>query len=140
MGESGLPLLDDMSVRRILKALAPAVERNYVVMEVEKNLLAAERKKAVAMFPSQSFKRICQVRMGEPDEDFKAAVHESILKGKKTKAEAEAKRKRQERDRKKAEELRKKKAEAAKKAREDAAKKAKEARLKKAAGEEVPKE
>merc|ERR1711920_673181 len=138
--ESGLPLLDDMSVRRIIKALAPAVNRNYVVMEVEKNLLSLERKKALAMFPSHSFKRICQVRMGEPDEEFKAVVQESILKSKKAKAEAEAKRKRQDRERKKADELRKKKAEAAKKAREDAAKKAKEARLKKAAGEEVPKE
>merc|ERR1712216_285852 len=133
-------MLDDMSVRRIIKALAPAVDRNYVVMEVKKNLLPEERKKALAMFPSHSFKRICQVRMGEPDDEFKAAVQDSILATKKAKAEAEAKRKRQERDRKKAEDLRKKKAEAAKKAREEAAKKAKEARLAKAKGEEVPKE
>merc|ERR1712203_1048270 len=104
------------------------------------NLLSVERKKALAMFPSHSFKRICKVRMGEPDEEFKASVQETILKGKKAKAEAEAKRKRQERERKKADELRKKKAETAKKAKEEAAKKAKEARLKKAAGEEAPKE
>merc|ERR1711920_687286 len=89
------------------------------------NLLPAERKKALAQFPSHSSKRICQVRMGEPDEEFKAAVQERILDGKKEKAEHEADRKRKERAKKKADELRKKKAEAAKKSREEAAKKGK---------------
>merc|ERR1712087_425816 len=100
--ESGLPLLDDMSVRRIIKALAPALERNFVVMEVKKNLLPEERKKALASFPETLFKRICQARMGEPDDDFKAGVQDQILAKKKGKAEAEAKKKRAEAARKKA--------------------------------------
>merc|ERR1712226_615473 len=64
-----------------------------------------ERKKGVATFPSHSFKRVCQVRMGEPDDDFKAGVLDQILNTKKAKAEKDAQRKRAERDRKKAEEL-----------------------------------
>merc|ERR1712217_757508 len=106
----------------------------------KKNLLADERKKALDAFPAHSFRRVCQVRMGEPDEDFKAGVLDHILAGKKAKAEKEAQKKRDARDRKKAEELRKKKAEAAKKEREEKAKKAKAAREAKAAGKEVPEE
>merc|ERR1712039_395595 len=122
----------------VLKALVPALDRNFVVMEVKRNLLAEERKKALAAFPGHSFRRVCQVRMGEPDEEFKAGVLDHILAEKKSKAENEAKKKRDARDRKKAEELRKKKAEAAKKEREEKAKKAKAAREAKAAGKEVP--
>merc|ERR1712060_799767 len=125
---------------KILKALVPALDRNFVVMEVKKNLLADERKKVLAAFPAHSFRRVCQVRMGDPDEEFKAGVLDHILSEKKAKAEKEAKRKRDARDRKKAEELRKKKAEAAKKEREEKAKKAKAAREAKAAGKEVPEE
>merc|ERR1712060_649832 len=88
--------------------------------EVKANLLAEERKKSLAAFPSQNFKRICQVRMGEPDEEFKAGVTEQILAGKRAKAEEEKKKKA---------ELAKKKAEAAK-----------AARIAKAKGEEVPAE
>merc|ERR1712151_82025 len=108
--------------------------------EVKRNLLSEERKKALAAFPAHNFRRICQVRMGEPDEAFKAGVLDHILSEKKAKAEKEAKRKRDARDRKKAEELRKKKAEAAKKEREEKARKAKAAREAKAAGKEVPEE
>merc|ERR1712217_478921 len=126
--------------RRVLKALVPALDRNFVVMEVKKNLLADERKKALAAFPAHSFRRVCQVRMGEPDEDFKAGILDHILSEKKNKAEKEAQKKRDARDRKKAEELRKKKAEAAKKEREEKARKAKAAREAKAAGKEVEEE
>merc|ERR1712217_908176 len=135
----GLPLMDDQSIRRIISSLAPALDRNFVVMEVKGNLLAESRKKVLARFPSACFNRICQVRMGEPDEEFKNGIQESILSGKKAEAEAVAKKKRAERQRQKEAEERKKKADAARKARDEAAKKAREARLKKAAGEEAEK-
>merc|ERR1712217_575143 len=106
----------------------------------KKNLLADERKKALDAFPAHSFRRVCQVRMGEPDEDFKAGVLDHILAEKKAKSEKEAQKKRDARDRKKAEDLRKKKAEAAKKEREEKARKAKAAREAKAAGKELPEE
>merc|ERR1712087_1078375 len=122
--DSGLQFMDDFSVRRVLKALVPALDRNFVVMEVKKNLLSDERKKALAGFPGHSFRRICQVRMGDPDEEFKSGVLDQILAEKRAKAEREAKKKRDARDRKKAEKARK----------------AKAAREAKAAGKEVPEE
>merc|ERR1712187_886286 len=39
----GMPLLEDMSLRRILSIVAPTLRRNYIVPELRSNLLAAER-------------------------------------------------------------------------------------------------
>merc|ERR1712107_583690 len=107
--------------RQIIETLAPVLKRNFVVMQVKGNLLADERKSALARFPSQYFKRICRVTMGDPSADFTAWVHQKLLAEKQVLAENEAKKKRAEQVRKKAEAERKKKVEAAKKARELAA-------------------
>mmetsp|Transcript_48803 Transcript_48803/g.111156 ORF Transcript_48803/g.111156 Transcript_48803/m.111156 type:complete len:891 (-) Transcript_48803:33-2705(-) len=132
----GLPLMDDLSVSRVISAIAPALQRNYVVMEVKGNLLMDERKALLARFNSADFKKVAQVAMGEPPADFKSYVQELMLKEKTVKAEAEAKRKKAEATRKKLEEEKKRKAEEAKKKRIEDAKKAREAKEGKKEGAE----
>mmetsp|Transcript_45899 Transcript_45899/g.82648 ORF Transcript_45899/g.82648 Transcript_45899/m.82648 type:complete len:866 (+) Transcript_45899:51-2648(+) len=119
----GIPALDDWSVRRVLKAIAPALQRSYIVPELKANLLATEREKALKHFPAQDFKRKAVVVMGEPNADFKARVQKLLLSEKTAKAEAEKKKKAQEAERKRLLELKKKKAEEAKKLKEAAQKK-----------------
>merc|ERR1712085_218298 len=128
----GLQGMDDFSIQRVLRAVAPVVPRNYVVMEVESNLIAEERKEVVRRFSAKMFKTTAHVVMGEPNEEFKKMQLDKLLKKKqleirqkqlmevKKKAEEERKRKADE-IRKKAEEI-KKKNEAAKKAKEAAEK------------------
>merc|ERR1712061_171063 len=97
----GLPLMDDLSVSRVISAIAPVLQRNYVVMEVKGNLLIDERKALLARFTSPNFKKVAQVAMGEPPADFKSYVQELLIKEKTVKAEAEAKKKKAEAIRKK---------------------------------------
>eukprot|EP00404_Azadinium_spinosum_P025042 CAMPEP_0180609066 /NCGR_PEP_ID=MMETSP1037_2-20121125/28564_1 /TAXON_ID=632150 /ORGANISM="Azadinium spinosum, Strain 3D9" /LENGTH=905 /DNA_ID=CAMNT_0022628445 /DNA_START=58 /DNA_END=2771 /DNA_ORIENTATION=- len=97
----GLPFMDDMSVRRIISAIAPAFHRNYVVMEVKGNLLAEERKEVLARFAGPDFKKVAHVTMGEPPAEFKSYVQELLLKDKVVKAEAEARSKKAEANKKK---------------------------------------
>jgi len=135
----GLTAMDDLSVRRVLQAVAPLVPRNYVVMEVKENLTTDDRKTALKRFNNPVYKKVARVVMGEPDQEFKDVVHSRILKEKKEKAEADAKAKKAEKERKKQlatrqkqlAEMRKKadeqrkKAEAEKKAKAEAAKREK---------------
>lgn len=100
----GLPLMDDGSIKRVLMAAAPLLQRNYVVMEVKGNLLAEDRKATMARFAGSDFKRAAEVVMGEPPAEYRTWIQELMLKDKRSKAEAEAKRKKQEATRKKAEE------------------------------------
>lgn len=127
----GIQMMDDMSVRRVISAIAPTLKRNYVVPELKKNLLAADRKTELAKFGS-SFKKTATVLMGEPSTEYKEQVGALILAEKQAKADAEKKKKAQEAERKRLLEEKKKKAEEARKA--------KEAALKKKAGEEESKE
>merc|ERR1719162_2441704 len=75
----GIPLMDDWNVQRTLEAIAPALARDFVHMELRSNLLATERKTALARFPSSNFKRVAVVAMGEPPQDFKAKTQEALL-------------------------------------------------------------
>ena len=52
------PLMDDMSIRRILSTVAPIQNRNYVVMEVKGNLVKEERQAAIDRFSCSSFKKV----------------------------------------------------------------------------------
>jgi len=115
--------VDDWSIRRVLKSVAPALQRSYIVPELKNNLLATERTKALAQFPAQDFKRTALVVMGEPNAEFKARVQSLMLAEKTAKAEGEKKKKAQEAERKRLLELKKKKAEEAKKLKEAAQKK-----------------
>lgn len=83
----GIPAVDDFSVRKVISAVAPVVPRNYLIMEVRKNLLASERRETLRKFNYPYYRKVAQVVMGEPDEDFKAIVHGKLLKDKQTKSD-----------------------------------------------------
>eukprot|EP00932_Pfiesteria_piscicida_P009490 SRR837773.20227.p1 GENE.SRR837773.20227~~SRR837773.20227.p1 ORF type:complete len:586 (-),score=353.16 SRR837773.20227:289-1992(-) len=107
----GIPAMDDNSVARLLKHIAPVAKRNFVVPELKANLVAADRKKALARFSTPHFKKTAHVFVGEPSAEFKARVQDLILRDKKRKAEELARRKKAEEDRAKALAAKKKKAE-----------------------------
>lgn len=65
----GVLALDDLCVRRVLHAVAPIQQRNYVVMEVRGNLLKAERMEQLSRWAN--FKRVAVVLLGEPPLAFK---------------------------------------------------------------------
>lgn len=75
----GIPFLDDGNVQQTLSVVAPVLKKDFVRMELKSNLVAAERKAALAKFPSSRFKKVAVVAMGEPPADFKAKVHEWML-------------------------------------------------------------
>merc|ERR1719215_1256602 len=81
----GIPAMDDLSVRRVISSIAPLIPRNYVVMEVKSNLIVEERKNILTRFSAPHFKKISQVVMGEPDDDFTEAVQKKMLKRSKQK-------------------------------------------------------
>lgn len=76
---TGVPDLDDMSVKKILRSVTPLQPRHYVVMEVTDNLLPEKREKAAARFPAESFKRKAQVIMGDPTPAFKKRTQDILL-------------------------------------------------------------
>merc|ERR1712048_1133955 len=102
MGNFGLPLLEDGSLRRAFNSMASAVPRHYVVMEVKSNLVESDRKATLKRFPTSKFKRIAQVVMGKPSAEFKAKVHAKMLETKKTRVIQEWKKQKAEKERKKA--------------------------------------
>lgn len=112
----GLPQLDDGSIFVAMATFAPALQRDYVVMEVKGNLVPEDRKATLSLFPAESFNRVAHVVMGEPSREHTAWVQEMLLKDKKAKAEADAKRKKLEADLQKAHDERKKKVLEARKA------------------------
>ncbi|CAK9074085.1 unnamed protein product [Durusdinium trenchii] len=87
--QTGLPLLDDFSARKILGVVAPTQPRNYVVMEIKSNLLRDERQLFIRRFKRPGFKVVAQVMMGEPPAEFKAEVHKILLEEKQKKADEE---------------------------------------------------
>ncbi|CAJ1331247.1 unnamed protein product [Effrenium voratum] len=132
----GVPELDTMQVRRVLRSIAPVQRRNFLVVEVKSNLTLSERKELLARFPH--FKKTAQVLIGDPTADFKKRTPELMLKLKQEKADAEFKVKQAEEIRKyQAEKAAKEGERAAKKARKEAERKAEEER-RAAAGEEAP--
>lgn len=71
--------LDDLSVRRVLLAVAPLQPRNIIVMEVKCNLLKDERLKMMEVFPSWAFSRVARIIVGEPTAEFRKSVQHGIL-------------------------------------------------------------
>eukprot|EP00437_Effrenium_voratum_P003273 CAMPEP_0181419836 /NCGR_PEP_ID=MMETSP1110-20121109/12278_1 /TAXON_ID=174948 /ORGANISM="Symbiodinium sp., Strain CCMP421" /LENGTH=923 /DNA_ID=CAMNT_0023542863 /DNA_START=46 /DNA_END=2815 /DNA_ORIENTATION=- len=118
----GLPLMDDYSVSKVLKAFATVLPRNFIIAEVKNNLLADERQRTLARFPSHCYTKEVRVLVGEPAADYKTFIQQVMLKDKKEKAEAEAKRKKAEAVAKQAEEERRKKRLEEQKHREEAEK------------------
>merc|ERR1740123_2423832 len=99
-------MMDDMSVRKVLRAVAPVQARGYIVPELKSNLLTAERTEALARFSSPDFKKTAVVIMGEPSADYKGKVQALMLADKKKKAQEEERKRLLEEKRKKAAEAR----------------------------------
>ncbi|CAK0813620.1 unnamed protein product, partial [Prorocentrum cordatum] len=89
---------DDMSVQNTLAAVTPALRRDFMVLELRDNLLAAERKKLLARFPASDFKRVAVVVMGEPSKEYKEKVQAQLLSEKVAAAEKEKARTKRERE------------------------------------------
>merc|ERR1711904_343893 len=101
--EFGIREFDDESgLSRMIKFVAPMLQKKYVVMEVRKNLLANERKTLLEYFPG--FKKTALIVMGEPPKEYKAKIQSIILEEKKAKVVQQAKRDKENADWKKAEE------------------------------------
>merc|ERR1712161_15560 len=98
------------------KAFAPMQGRNYIVMEVRNNLIEQDRINLLNRFPSDMFRKIAQVQIGDASSDFKQktqglmlARKQEIEDRKHTKSVADKKKKKDEFNKKLAE-VRKKKA------------------------------
>eukprot|EP00933_Yihiella_yeosuensis_P038160 TRINITY_DN32112_c0_g1_i1.p1 TRINITY_DN32112_c0_g1~~TRINITY_DN32112_c0_g1_i1.p1 ORF type:complete len:888 (-),score=219.84 TRINITY_DN32112_c0_g1_i1:138-2801(-) len=74
-----IDMLDGHETQSILKNAAPTLGRDLVIMELNRNLVAKERKMALSRYPASDFKRIAVVAVGEPPSDFKAKMQELIL-------------------------------------------------------------
>jgi len=139
----GVRELDDMSVRKVISAVAPIIPRSYVIMEVKSNLIAAERQEVIKKFSYPCYKTTARVVMGKPTSEFKAMAQDKILKEKQAKSDSSWKAKKAAATHKKAAALRLKEAGKKKKEAENkraAEKKKKEIEEKKAKGEEVEEE
>lgn len=87
----GHPAMDDATLKRLIYTIASTQQRNFLVVEVKDNLIAAERSKLLSFFAKDNFKRNAQVVMGDPTADFKAKVQDLLLKDKQAKADLEFK-------------------------------------------------
>eukprot|EP00435_Cladocopium_sp_Y103_P049544 s854_g15.t1 len=128
------PMLDDGSLKRVMQAIAPALNRSFVIPELKSNLVPSERQSALAKFLAQDFTRKAIVVMGAPPKEYKERIQAMMLAEKTTKAELERTKKEKEDERKRLLELRAKKAQEAKNA-----KKGKDAKETEEAKEEEPK-
>merc|ERR1712039_296469 len=122
----GVKFIDDNSIRRAVHSVAPLVPRNYVVMEVKQNLVAADRTANLQRFNLPHFKRVAQVVMGEPKKDFKEKVHAKLVQQKQLQEDEAWKVRKIEHEKKKAEKARKKLVEQKRKEMVEAHKKAAE--------------
>merc|ERR1712129_639259 len=113
---TGVAPLDDLSVRKVLRAIAPTVKRNFLVCELKSNLVANERKEVLRGFSGADFKKTALVAVGEPSADYRQQVQAQLLAEKTVKVEEERRRQKQQEERAKAIEAKKKEAEARRKA------------------------
>merc|ERR1712176_73158 len=91
MGGFGLTMMDDGSVRRVLNAVAPIQQRNYVVMEVRASLIKEDRKELFSKWSASGLKRTVVVIMGEPPKEIKQRNLDRALQYKQEAADAEFK-------------------------------------------------
>merc|ERR1711972_1004036 len=75
----GIPSMDDFSAQKALMAVVPALKRDVVCMELNANLQAAERSRALKRFPASDYKRVAVVVMGDPSDAYKARIHKMML-------------------------------------------------------------
>jgi len=75
----GIPVLDDLTVRSVIRSVASIVPRNYVVMEVKGNLVKTERMELAKFFTASHFKRVARIAVGKPADEYLAARHTQLL-------------------------------------------------------------
>merc|ERR1719409_1459317 len=66
----GIAALDDHSVSKMLKVIAPLQRRHYVVMDLKGVLIKDERSGMLDRWPADSFKKVAHVAIGAPPADF----------------------------------------------------------------------
>jgi len=120
----GIPEVDSPSIKRMIFALAPLQQRNYIVMEIYGNLVQEARAGSLRRFFDGTFKKVSCVVLGEPNAEFKKKNQQLMLAEKQAAADVQFRKE-------KAEEARKRDAEKKKKAAEKAKKKAEKERQKK---------
>jgi len=76
-------------VLKLLQAAAPANPRDFLVMELKTNLVAADRTKAAEQFPASIFKLVALPVIGEPDSAFEKHTRALRLKDKQKKSDVE---------------------------------------------------
>merc|ERR1712217_883674 len=108
ISDTGVNCFDDGSLTHMIKTIATLQKRNYVVFEVKNNLLEEQRKATLSKFSSDSFKKVAQVTLGDPDSDFLAKTHEELVKQKQKSSDREFWREQKEKKRQKQQEKRKK--------------------------------
>lgn len=86
---SGVQMLDDFTVRKLLSVIAPTAKRNYIIPELMSNMLPKDRKLVLSRFSQHDFNRVSCILLGEPDEGFRDYVHGRLLAEKRRKAQRE---------------------------------------------------
>merc|ERR1711920_238041 len=97
--EFGVRELDGDGFSQMVQAATDFQKRNYVAMEVKKNLSAEERQTMLKKFDSQNYKKVAVVVVGEPPKQFKAKTHEQMLAEKRKNVAEEVRQKREAADR-----------------------------------------
>lgn len=96
----GVATLDELAMRRVISAVAPLIPRHYVVMEVRANLIQAERAEILKRFNMGHYRKVAQVVIGEPPEEYKQRVQSERLREKQEKLDADYKARQLDRERK----------------------------------------
>merc|ERR1712151_891030 len=96
------------SVDAMIKSIAPIQPRNYIMMEVKGNLLQESREATLKNFPSDTFKKVAHVQLGEPGLEFKKRTHEVTLKAKQEQSDKDFKWQQEQKKREKEAEKRRK--------------------------------
>merc|ERR1712187_294572 len=73
------PPIDQGGIERMIKTFAPMQGRNYIVMEVRNNLIEQDRINLLNKFPSETFRKIAQVQIGDASADFKQKTRDVML-------------------------------------------------------------
>eukprot|EP00933_Yihiella_yeosuensis_P020190 TRINITY_DN1624_c1_g1_i1.p1 TRINITY_DN1624_c1_g1~~TRINITY_DN1624_c1_g1_i1.p1 ORF type:complete len:922 (+),score=332.71 TRINITY_DN1624_c1_g1_i1:84-2768(+) len=126
----GIRDMDDFSIQRMLKSIAPLQQRNFIVMEVKGNLIKENRAEVLGKFFDSSYKKIAQVMVGDPSAEFKKYTQELLLAEKQKKSDQVFRVKQAEEANKRAMEKRQKELEKTRKKREKELKKIQAAKAK----------
>merc|ERR1712151_744647 len=120
----GIQSIDDGSVGRVIRSIAPVQNRSYIYVEIKGNLIKEDRKALLAKFPSAMFKKVALVSVGEPSLEFRKKVQGINLQEKQEASDRDFRVKLEEEKKKRAREKHEREVERAKKRAEKEAKKA----------------